>query len=65
MTAFRRYANSKKIKSTWCFIVDIPSGEYDVFGREKRKQKTKSGFATKKEALEAEKKYIEALNEEK
>lgn len=63
MTAHKRYTNSQKTKYTWCFVVDIPSGEYDSLGREKRKQKTKSGFATKKEALEAEKKFLDSLRD--
>lgn len=63
MTAHKRYTNSQKTKYTWCFVVDIPSGEYDSLGREKRKQKTKSGFATKKEALEAEKKFLDSLKD--
>lgn len=50
-------------KFSWEFIVDIPSGEYDKKGNPKRKQKRVSGFKKEKEAKEAERKFLQQLEE--
>ncbi len=52
-TARKRYTTKDRKKYTWEYVVDVPSNEFDAFGKPKRKQKTKAGFKTKKEALEA------------
>lgn len=65
MTAHKRFTNSKKTKYSWSFVVDVPSGEYDINGKEIRKQKTQGGFNSKKEALEAEKDFLDSLSKGK
>ncbi len=62
MSVHRRATNKNKTKFTWGYWVTIPSNEFDNFGNQKRKQVSKMGFATKKEALKAEKDFLDNLN---
>ncbi len=50
-------------KFSWEFVVDIPSGEYDKKGNPKRKQKRVSGFKKEKDAKEAERKFLQQLED--
>lgn len=59
LTARKRFTNNKKTKQTWEYVLSIPSNDVDNFGNSKRKQLTKSGFKTKKEALEEGRKLLE------
>lgn len=59
LTARKRFTNNKKTKQTWEYVLSIPSNDVDKFGNSKRKQLTKSGFKTKKEALEEGRKLLE------
>lgn len=61
MTVHKRPTNKQKTRFTWGYVVSVPSNEYDRFGNPKRKQITKSGFETKKEALKAEKEFLNNL----
>ena len=59
MTVHKRYTNKNKTKFTWGYVATVPSNQFDRFGNPKRKQITKSGFETKKEAQQAEKELLE------
>lgn len=64
VTARKRHKiQQKKItdKYTWECVVDVPSNEFDIFGKPKRKQITKAGFRTKQEALEAGQKILDSF----
>ena len=61
MSVHKRFTNSKKTKFHWGYIVNIPSNKYDAVGNLKRKQKAKWGFETKKEALKAEKEFLDNI----
>ena len=54
MTAHKRYTNKQKTKFSWGYWVTVPSNEFDAHGNAKRKQVTKFGYPTKKDALKAE-----------
>lgn len=59
LTARKRFTNNKRTKQAWEYVLSIPSNDVDNFGNSKRKQLTKSGFKTKKEALEEGRKLLE------
>ena len=61
MPVNKYYTNKSKTKFKWWFVVDVPSGEYDKFGKQKRKQVRVRGFNTEKEAKEAERKFLNSL----
>lgn len=64
VTARKRYKiQQKKItdKYTWECVVDVPSNEFDILGKPKRKQITKAGFRTKQEAMEAGQKILDSF----
>jgi len=65
MTEHKYYTNKQKTNIKWCYIVDLPSTEFDRFGNPKRKQYKKSGFETKKEAIKAEKEFLKKLESKK
>lgn len=49
-------------KFSWEFVVDIPSGEYDLAGNPKRKQKRVSGFQKEGDAKKAEFEFLKQLD---
>lgn len=61
MTTGKYYTNQLKTKHKWWFVVDVPSGEFDKFGNQKRKQIRVRGFGTEKEAKEAERKFLNSF----
>ncbi len=61
MSVRKKYTNKAKTRFCWEFVVDIPSGEFDLKGNPIRKQKRVSGFEKEKEAKAAERKFLEAL----
>ena len=63
MPVNKYYTNKSKTKFKWSFVVDVPSGEYDKFGKQKRKQVRVRGFNTEKEAKEAERKFLNSLDD--
>lgn len=58
MTVHKRYTNKAKTKISWGYWATIPSNKFDIHGNPIRKQVTKFGFATKKEAQKAEKEFF-------
>lgn len=49
-------------KFSWEFVVDIPSGEYDLAGNPIRKQKRVSGYKKESEAKKAEFEFLKQLD---
>ena len=65
MTVYKYYTNKQKSKTKWFYIVDVPANDFDRCGNPKRKQEKKMGFNTRKEALEAERKFLQNLDSSK
>ena len=61
MTVKKYYTNKAKTKYKWWFVVDVPSGLYDKFGKPKRKQHREKGFIKERDAINAERKFLENL----
>jgi len=59
MSVHKRPTNKHRTKFSWGYWVTVPSDEFDKFGNPKRKQKTKFGYSTKKEAQKAEKEFLD------
>lgn len=65
MSVRKKYTNKARTRFCWEFVVNIPSGEYDSRGNEKRKQKAVSGFKLEKDAKKAEFEFLKQLDEGK
>lgn len=61
MSVHKRFTNKAKTKFSWGYWATVPSNKFDALGNPIRKQVTKFGFATKKEALKAEKEFLANL----
>ena len=61
MTVKKYFTNKAKTKYKWWFVVDVPSGLYDKFGKPIRKQYRKKGFCKKEDAQKAERKFLDNL----
>ena len=60
---FKRYKDKTKTKfSSWEFRAYYPTGKYDRFGKPEVKLKTKAGFKTMKEALDAEREFLNSID---
>lgn len=58
MSVHKYYTNKAKTKFLWRYVVTVPSNDFDKFGNPIRKQFTKRGFSTKKEAEAAEREVL-------
>ncbi len=58
MSVHKRATNKNKTNIHWGFIVRVKTGKYDYFGNPLRKQISKWGFHTKKEAQQAEREFL-------
>lgn len=58
MSVHKYYTNKAKTKFLWRYVVTVPSNDFDKFGNPIRKQLTKRGFSTKKEAEVAEREVL-------
>ena len=58
MSVHKYYTNKAKTKFLWRYVVTVPSNDFDKFGNPIRKQLTKRGFSTKKEAEAAEREVL-------
>ena len=63
MSVGKRYKDKTKTKfSSWEFRAYYPTGKYDRFGKPEVKLKTKAGFKTMKEALDAEREFLNSID---
>lgn len=63
--ARKRYTTKERKKYTWEYVVSVPSNEFDIFGKPKRKQLTKAGFKLKSEALGAGQQLLDNYKSQK
>ena len=57
MSVTKNYLNKKKTKFNWRVVVYIPTGEYDRFGKPKKKHHHVGYYSTKSEGEVAERKF--------
>jgi len=63
MSVGKKYKDKTKTKfSSWEYRAYCPTGKYNRFGKPEVKLKTKAGFKTKKEAQDAEREFLNSID---